>query len=472
MHLSTNKPITLKLLGHQRSKNQLKFSFSIDDLEFSTSLWYDAVDFYQLETRYGTDFMEKIYFHIAAIDATKFVSLRPDFLDFGPYQRFVTSTFKSLWDKIIAGVWGQWRYENNAPDYLGPQFPVSGDLASPVALLQGNTPVLNLCGGGKDSLLGMRLLQQAGLEFDSLGYSHSIYGQADEQHNLIDRLLSLGKPHQKRKIWIYDDFLDSPILRLRDDFSTCSLTAAETPTSIFATMPLVLSHNYNYLCFAHEQSADFGNCVWELTGESINHQWGKSTQAEVLINEYLSSNLVENLNLFSILKPLYDIGIFSLLQHETDGLKAAHSCNIEKPWCMKCAKCAYVWLNYKAWFSDKTVDPIFEGRNLLDIPENQPWFRQLIGLDGHTPFECVGTAEESRLAFELCRLKGIEGLAMKTYNDSNLRINDPISVARKYLTLANYSHMPSAVGPSLSAILKNAEPNGISYISSLLSKSA
>jgi hypothetical protein len=47
--------------------------------------------------------------------------------------------------------------------------------------------------------------------------------------------------------------------------------------------------------------------------------------------------------------------------------------------------------------------------NLLEVPENHHWFRQLMGIDGSKPFECVGEIAESRLAFALCRRRGLRG---------------------------------------------------------------
>jgi hypothetical protein len=34
-------------------------------------------------------------------------------------------------------------------------------------------------------------------------------------------------------------------------------------------------------------SADAGNLLWERTGEQVNHQWGKSLGAELLLNSYI-----------------------------------------------------------------------------------------------------------------------------------------------------------------------------------------
>ena len=61
-----------------------------------------------------------------------------------------------------------------------------------------------------------------------------------------------------------------------------------------------------------------------------------------------------------------------------------------------------------AWLPEETVGAMF-AENLFEIPENETWFRQLLGLAEHRPFECVGEIPESRLAFALYRSKGIRG---------------------------------------------------------------
>ena len=154
---------------------------------------------------------------------------------------------------------------------------------------------------------------------------------------------------------------------------------------------------------------------WEKTGEDVNHQWGKSLEAEELLNNYVQENLVSNLTYFSILKPIYDVMIFNLLRQDLDAVKDTHSCNEAKPWCKKCPKCAYVWLNYMAWLPVELVDEIFDGTNLFDTEENQKTFMQLIGAADQLPFECIGQAEESWLAFEMCHRKGLKGKAIDSY---------------------------------------------------------
>ena len=428
----TPSPRTLWLDAPRRSRHQLVVRCGFDDLCFSTTYWYADVDLPQLEARFGLEAMERIYFHITAFEANKLVSLRPDRFDPGPFARFAGPAFFELWRTIAHHVWGQWRYEHDDPDYSGPEL-VGGlsatDIREPVQLEPGPIETLSFCGGGKDSLVAARLLEQAGFPFDSLAYSSSVYGQAAPQHELIDGLLDHTAAVARRRLWIFDDFLDSPVAQLHPELGVHHLLAAETPASVFAALPLALAHGYRHLVVAHEHSADFGNLVWHKTGEPVNHQWGKSLEAEHLLADYVQNELVSGVDYFSLLKPIDDTLIFNLLRGDllhgdllhgdalhgdAAAVRATHSCNVRKPWCCRCPKCAYVWLGYMAYLPVDEVAPIF-GLNLLDVEENQLTFRQMLGLEDHTPFECIGTVGESRLAFALCRRKGLTGRAMDTY---------------------------------------------------------
>lgn len=426
--------------GHTRSRHQLSVQFGLDDLHFTASYWYGEVDFYELEKKYGAAFMERIFFHIAAFTANTLVSLCPDTFDPGPYARLCNDSFRELWNATVRGVWAQWRFEHNRPDYLGPKFkPLSKRDATnnfvPVSIEPGEVEVLSFCGGGKDSLVSLKLLERAGVPFHTLVYSSSIYGSAERQHKLCDGLLDAANVPgvNRRRIWCYDDLTDSPILRLYPEFGAQSLTCGETPASIFLALPLALQNGYTQLCLGHERSADTGNLIWKRTEQEVNHQWGKSCEAERLLNEYVRNHMVTNCHYFSILKPIYDVLIFNLLNHDPEAILQTHSCNIQKPWCGKCPKCAYVWINYMAYLPASIVKQVFPDHgNLLDAPENQLAFRQMLGLELHTPFECIGQIDEARLAFELCRRKGHTGAAMQTFQREVQRVDVP-SLLNRYL---------------------------------------
>lgn len=389
------------------------------DLAFTSTFWYGSVDLHQLEEEFNETFLRRLYLHIVAFDLNRLVSFAPSRIEFGPFASFVDREFFSLWSEVTYGIWSQWRFENDRPDYGGPS--PGHELASPwreppVRYERGPVRNLAFCGGGKDSLLAMKILDEAGQPYDTLGYSHSIYGRAEPQHVLIEKLAEHGRGRTHHRMWMFEDLMDSPVLDLEEEVDSKTLTAGETPSSIFAGLPLALAHGFDSFILAHEKSADVGNLEWDRTGEEINHQWGKSLEAEALVGDYIRSRLLEGFDYFSILKPLQDAVIFASLNRFLDAVPSTHSCNIDKPWCRRCAKCVYVWLNYQAYLPTGIVDDMF-GENLFDVRENLTWFQQLLGLAEHTPFECVGQVEESRLAFELCRIKGLRGRAMDIYVD-------------------------------------------------------
>lgn len=440
-------PECLRLRQIDRSTHQLRLSFAIDDLQFSTTYWYDSVDLIALEERFGEAPMQRLYFHIAAFEINKICSLKPNVLDWGPWARFQTPAFTALWRTIFWNVWAQWRYENDLPDYAGPSFatPDVADDALPLKPTPGRADVLCFCGGGKDSLVMMKLLERAGLAYDTLSYASSIYGPADRQHRLIGALLEHAQPEVKRRQWVIDDFLDAPLLALHPEWDIQTLTAAETPSSIFGALPYAVQEGYRYLTLGHERSADTGQLIWEKTGEDVNHQWGKSTEAEALLDEYVKSQLVEGLTVFSLLKPIHDVVIFNLLRRDLDAIPDTHSCNIDKPWCLRCPKCLYVWLGYHAWLPRSVCEQTFGGENLFEVPENQQIFRELIGQADQLPFECIGQADESRLAMWMCAQKGMTGAAL----DLLPEIDAP-AILEKYLVVdADNARIPAALSAAL-----------------------
>lgn len=446
----------LRLLAVDRSRHQLAFRFGIGDLRFASSQWYDTVDLHALEARYGRAFLDRLAFHVAAFEINKIASLRPTAVDWGPWSRFATPAFTALWRAVFHHVWAQWRFENDAPHAAPPPFVATApdDAPAPVEIAPGPVDMLAFCGGGKDSLVAAHLLARADTPFDTFAYSHAIYGAAAPQHRLIDGLVDHLPARRRHRAWGYDDFLDSPVIALCGaDFGARSLTAAETPASIFAALPIILSHGHRHLVLGHEASANVGNLVWSATGEDVNHQWGKSYAAECLLNDYLATHLVANARYFSILQPIHDVLIFDLLRDRLDAVPSTHSCNVAKPWCKRCAKCAYVWVNYLAHLPESLVDGMFED-NLFDAPENRLHFEQMLGLGAHTPFECIGQIDEARLAFALCAAKGRRGAALDAFRAA-LPDHDPRACLDRYLSVDDSRHgIPPALAEKLLPLLR------------------
>ncbi|MGH2534463.1 MAG: hypothetical protein ACRDJW_19520 [Thermomicrobiales bacterium] len=189
-------PRVLWLGDYRVSPHQLSLEFGVDALRFTTSYWYSDVDLLAIERALGRPFFRKLVFHIAAFEANKLGSLAPDRFDLGPFADLYTDAFERLWRTVFRRVWAQWRYEHDRPHYDGPRIDgTSRACPSPVAIGRpGPVEALVFRGGGKDSLVAMRLLEEAGIPYASYAYAHSIYGRAETQHRLIDGLLDACRP--------------------------------------------------------------------------------------------------------------------------------------------------------------------------------------------------------------------------------------------------------------------------------------
>ncbi len=428
-----------------RARHQLVLNYRVDELAFSTTYWYDTVDFYDLEKRFGVLFMRRIYFHLLAFEANKAASLKPQVLNLGPYADLYTEQFAHVWCTIFYNVWGVWRYDNQILDYNGPYIQQAAEPADvppdPIKLdAQNQDRLLVMCGGGKDSLATSILLEGAEIPYDAMVYSHNIYGQAQRQHDLIDGMLNHTQAGVRHRGWVYDNAVDSPAARLYPQYGVSNMLAAETVSSYWTALPIALQHDYTRVALGITRSTDEHNLVWDKTGEAINYLWGMSTTAETLLDEYIRGQLVENLNFFHLLRPVYDLVIFNLLPDNLAAVPSTHSCAQQKPWCGRCPKCLYVWMHLVAYLDEDVVATMFD-HNLFDLPENRPYLRKMLGLEGYKPADCVGTVSETQVAYLLCRAKGMSGQAV-----SDIQLNTiPLDIHRFLETYA-------AVGPRYGAI--------------------
>jgi hypothetical protein len=140
-------------------------------------------------------------------------------------------------------VWAQWRYENDLPDAAPPRWlsrPIA-DRSAPARRDRQADELLLFTGGGKDSLVSMRLLEGTALPFATYAYASSEYGRAAPQLALLDALAERGTGRRRERQLVLDDFPDAPVLELYGEgLGVRTRTAAETPSSIFGALPLLL----------------------------------------------------------------------------------------------------------------------------------------------------------------------------------------------------------------------------------------
>lgn len=421
--------IILKLLEYKRSKHNLTFLYQYDEIVFTTTLWYNSVDFYQLEAEYTQEYMENIYFHIFLFQGLKILSLKVTHLDLGKYSFHWNEKLQNLWNISVDKLLMQWRYESGNLDYQNPEILLqnnsSGKEIEPLTLTSTDVPLLICNGGGKDSLLMAYLLDEHQIPFDSFSTNLHTYANYDELFDLNEQHLDLFKPYPQkihRLYWI-DSFMNSPSATLHgvEDLNISHHSNFEPnplACGVFGVLPIILQEKYTMLCYGNEKSADSGNL--QVDEIEINHAWCKTTESEILYETYIREALIDNFSMFSLLKPYSDTLVYRILANklQDNHLKKVYSCNLNPPWCKTCPKCAYVWLSFMAYLKpehQREVSAIFGDDNLFNLPQLQSHYQEMLGLGDNKPFECVGEIEEVKLAFEKCVEQGMTGKAIELY---------------------------------------------------------
>lgn len=191
-----------------------------------------------------------------------------------------------------------------------------------------------------------------------------------------------------------------------------------TAYNSFVMVVACLLYGYNEIAFSLEKSADYGQV--EYLGMMINHQYSKSYEFELMMSHHIHTSISPSIYYYSLLRPWYELKIteqFASFQGYQSGKKAEEpprqyldifsSCNrnftIHKDtpstlWCGKCEKCAFIFLMLAAFLPKEKLLEIF-GTNLFEDIDQLKTFKELLGLEGYKPFECVGTPEESAVAF-------------------------------------------------------------------------
>jgi len=246
--------------------------------------------------------------------------------------------------------------------------------------------------GGKDSIVSVELLKQAGLPMD-LFYM----GRA----NAIEKVVQLtGETllNVKREL---DPKL--PKLTSQGMNGHVPLNAILAFLSTF----VALVYKYRAIALSNESSASEGNV--DYLGETVNHQYSKSFEFERDFQDYYAEFVSPSVHYFSLLRPMNELQIARELSRHPRYFGVFSSCNRNFKqegsgqrliWCGTCPKCAFVFLVLAPFLEADDLVGMF-GRNLLDDDSLWPTYQALLGLTAEKPFECVGTPQEVRAAFQV-----------------------------------------------------------------------
>ncbi|KKB85881.1 hypothetical protein VW29_05155 [Devosia limi DSM 17137] len=242
-------------------------------------------------------------------------------------------------------------------------------------------------GGGKDSLVSVELLQAAGVAFTPFA--------VNPRGPILTSIDKIGT----EPVYVTRT-LDAEMIRLSSEPGYYNGHVPSTAiNSMIAALCAVL-FGYNRIVLSNERSASEGNVVFD--GRETNHQYSKSLGFELLISDVLGNATGGALQYFSLLRPYSEARIASFFSRETKFDNVFSSCNRnfrltgnDGPlWCSECPKCHFVFLIFAPFMAKERLLSIF-GKNLLDVPANEGSFRELAGLAGQKPWECVGEILEA-----------------------------------------------------------------------------
>ena len=248
-------------------------------------------------------------------------------------------------------------------------------------------------GGGKDSLVCLQMLRDAGIEV---------------QPACVGASTLIGETAKAAGL---------PLIRIQRQLSPelTELNASgawngHVPVTAINSAILVcagLLYGYRYIVFANESSANEAT-LKNAQGQEVNHQYSKSFAFEQAFRSLLRHRVSPDLEYFSLLRPFSEIAIIRLFSNMQEFHQVFSSCNrnfhldgshIDGRWCQDCPKCRFLALALAPFLTVAQLVEI-QGADLLDDEHQLQGFKELCGLGEHKPFECVGSISESRAAMK------------------------------------------------------------------------
>lgn len=352
----------------------------------------------------------------------------------------LTKEQAAFWNDVYENGLGEFFFTNKI-DFRGLiNFPVTTDETPSIPppdsrKVHALTPI----GGGKDSLVTIELLKSECFPQTLLRVgSHPFITQMAKTADVP--LMEVGRA------------LSPKLFELNEQGA---LNGHVPITAYLSFLSIVLGelYGYSHVVFSNEESANQGNTV--MHGKEINHQWSKSIAFEKAFRTYVQTFITKNVDYFSLLRPLTEMTIVQMFAQFPQYLDQFTSCNAnwrilkDQPtnrWCGHCPKCAFAFALLAAFLPKEDVLHIFNGNDLFADDTLLPLYRELLGIEGIKPFECVGTPEETYTALALAAESGEwnGSVVLKLLDESAARFPDPEAAVEKAFAISDDHCIPDA----------------------------
>jgi hypothetical protein len=328
-----------------------------------------------------------------------------------------------------------------------------GDVPQPVAGLELRRRSLVAVGGGKDSCVSLEVLRRAG--GDVVPFSVGGHRAARDCAEVAGLPLVVARRA-----------LDPQLGELNQAGALNGHVPVTAIVSLVAVAQAVVLGACEVV-FSNERSADAPN-FW-AHGLPVNHQYSKGLAAERRLRAALRGATPE-ITYYSLLRPLSELRIASVFARLDAYLPVFTSCNaafrldqgrrVER-WCGHCPKCRFVFLALAPFLPPERLVAVF-GADLLDDEAQLQGFRELLGLAGVKPFECVGEIEESQVALVLAARDGDwagSALVVRLLGELRAAGAEPGDTEVSAALAAAADHeLPAHAQAALEAVLAAAEP--------------
>lgn len=289
---------------------------------------------------------------------------------------------------------GEFFYVNKLDPRTAINFPVNSLKLEPIRVEVGPGQLIGL-GGGKDSLVSVELLR---------GQPRAATWSLNHRSQLEPLVQRVGLTHY----WVGREWDQQLGLLNKQD----ALNGHIPISAIFSCVGNIVGilSNYRDLVVSNESSASDPTLSYQ--GLDINHQYSKSLEYEKDFQACLKRFFGSGLRYYSLLRPFSELRIAELFAQRTfEKYKDVFSsCNRAFThdqhhmfWCGECPKCAFVFLILTPFVERPKLEQLWRGKNLLLDPGLEPTYRQLLGIAGDKPLDCVGEVKESRAAMRLAQ---------------------------------------------------------------------
>ncbi len=373
---------------------RVKYRFRIEpEILFSPETVIEGIDAKRVESLPGGA-LENLIFHLGLVEMLSYwkaacspeIVVRAGALDAAQI---------AWWMDLLRHGMGEFFYVNGI-DYRSPDFVRIVSEANPSRDREGAVGVASmptrdmvLTSGGKDSVVTLELLREAGRSFDCLLLNPTPAALA------VAREAGCAVPRIIRRT------IDPRLLELNAAGYLNGHTPFSALLAFLGVAAAVLSGSRSVIV-SNERSAE--EAAAEFLGSEVNHQYSKSFRFESRFRDYSRQYLNPAVEYFSILRPLYELQIARLFAKHSQYFPLFRSCNrgmATNSWCGRCPKCLFVFTALYPFVEREQMLAIF-GADLFDWDGAAEVLRALLGLDRDKPFECVGTRDETLAALYLC----------------------------------------------------------------------